>query len=77
MARAVYSDADIYLLDDPLSAVDPKVTGALMNNVILNELRGKTRILVTHQLHVLSKVDRILYLDQKQILFDGNLMDFK
>ena len=77
MARAVYSDADIYLLDDPLSAVDPKVTGALMNNVIVNELRGRTRILVTHQLHVLPKVDRILYLDKKQILFDGNLKDFK
>ena len=36
LARAVYSEADIYLLDDPLSAVDPKVSGALMNDVIIN-----------------------------------------
>ena len=52
LARAVYSDADVYLLDDPLSAVDGKVRHDLYNRCICNFLRNKTRILVTHQLAV-------------------------
>ncbi|RYF45007.1 MAG: ATP-binding cassette domain-containing protein, partial [Cytophagaceae bacterium] len=41
-ARAVYADADIYLLDDPLSAVDPKVARSLYKNAIEGALKGKT-----------------------------------
>ena len=48
LARAVYADADVYLLDDPLSGVDAKVRSSLYNNCICNFLRNKTRILVTH-----------------------------
>ena len=53
LSRAIYSDADVYLLDDPLSAVDPKVASKIMKLSILGKLKDKTRILVTHQLHVL------------------------
>ena len=63
LARALYSEAELYLLDDPLSAVDPKVSSLLMKEAILKHLKEKTCILVTHQLHVLPKADRILYLD--------------
>jgi ABC-type multidrug transport system fused ATPase/permease subunit len=50
LARAVYSDADIYLLDDPLSAVDPEVSNAIFDECISKTLKDKLVILVTHQL---------------------------
>lgn len=48
LARAVYSEADIVLLDDPLSAVDPKVAKAIFNECINEAMRDKIVILVTH-----------------------------
>jgi ATP-binding cassette, subfamily C (CFTR/MRP), member 4 len=48
-ARALYSDADIYLLDDPLAAVDSKVSREMFNKGIKGFLKEKTVILVTHQ----------------------------
>src|SRR5690606_22433710 len=57
LARAVYDDADVYLLDDPLSAVDPHVAEHIFNRVVLQGLRGKTRIFVTNQLQFLSPAD--------------------
>jgi len=48
LARAVYSDADIILLDDPLSAVDPEVANKLFRNCIRTVLKDKIVILVTH-----------------------------
>jgi ABC-type multidrug transport system fused ATPase/permease subunit len=48
LARAVYSNVDIFLLDDPLSAVDSKVRYKLFHDLIEGELKDKTRILVTH-----------------------------
>lgn len=48
LARAVYSRAEIYLLDDPLSAVDSKVAKNIFNNCIQGLLKDKTVILVTH-----------------------------
>ncbi|OWF39707.1 Multidrug resistance-associated protein 9 [Mizuhopecten yessoensis] len=52
LARAVYSKRDIYLLDDPLSAVDVHVGQHLFHKCIDNVLRDKTVVLVTHQLQV-------------------------
>mgnify|MGYP000471607135 CR=1 FL=1 len=51
MARALYSNSDIYLLDDPLSAVDSKVARLLFENGIKGLLRKKIVILVTHLIH--------------------------
>ena len=48
LARAVYSDADIYLLDDPLSAVDPEVANAIFKDCVTGILADKIVILVTH-----------------------------
>ena len=50
LARAVYADADIYLLDDPLSAVDPEVGNKIFTECIQQHLKDKIVILVTHQL---------------------------
>lgn len=52
LARAVYSESDIYLLDDPLSALDVKVSKEIFQRCIKGELKGKTVILATHQLQV-------------------------
>ncbi len=64
LARALYQKADIYLLDDPLSAVDTKVGRRIFDNCIRTHLEGKLRILVTHQLQYLPKADYIVVLDQ-------------
>ena len=67
LARAVYSRADIVLLDDVLSAVDPHVGLAIFDQAILGLLRHKTVILATHTAHVLNRCDRILWLDHGMI----------
>ncbi|XP_022092710.1 multidrug resistance-associated protein 1-like [Acanthaster planci] len=71
LARAVYSDADIYLLDDPLSAVDSHVGKHIFDKVIGPEglLRRKTRVLVTHGVGFLPRVDHII------VLVDGEITE--
>uniref|UniRef100_A0A7N8WQN1 Multidrug resistance-associated protein 4 n=1 Tax=Mastacembelus armatus TaxID=205130 RepID=A0A7N8WQN1_9TELE len=64
LARAAYQDADIYLLDDPLSAVDAEVGRHLFEDCICGLLRKKPRILVTHQLQYLKAADQILVLNE-------------
>ena len=57
LARAVYSDRDVYLLDDPLAAVDPDVALAVFRRVVLDLLNDKTVLLVTHQPQVVNTED--------------------
>lgn len=58
LARAVYADADVYILDDVLSAVDAHVGAALMANVVNGLLKQKTVVLATHALQVFSVMQR-------------------
>ncbi|XP_029207815.1 multidrug resistance-associated protein 1-like [Acropora millepora] len=69
LARAVYFDADIYLLDDPLSAVDSHVGKHIFDKVIgpKGKLRKKTRVLVTHGISFLPQVDQIIVLQDGRI----------
>ncbi|KAJ3652865.1 hypothetical protein Zmor_018795, partial [Zophobas morio] len=67
LARAVYKDADIYLLDDPLAAVDASVAQTIFTHCFLNHLKNKSIILVTHQLKFLKNVDRIYVLEDGKI----------
>ncbi|KAG8971979.1 hypothetical protein FRC05_010514, partial [Tulasnella sp. 425] len=73
IARALYHDSDIVILDDPLSAVDAHVGEALFNNAILGALKskGKTVILVTHALHFLHRVDYIYNIVDGKIAEQG------
>ncbi|XP_046746905.1 ATP-binding cassette sub-family C member 4-like [Diprion similis] len=71
LARAVYKDADLYLLDDPLSAVDTRVSRHLFNKCIKDFLKGKTRILVTHQLQFLGQVDDVIIIDRGKVMCQG------
>ncbi|KAH8989225.1 ABC transporter [Lactarius hatsudake] len=59
ICRAIYSRSDILIFDDPLSALDAHVGESVFNNVLLDSSSGATRILVTHALHFLPKVDHI------------------
>ncbi|KAG8034821.1 hypothetical protein G9C98_007897 [Cotesia typhae] len=76
LARAVYRDADIYLLDDPLSAVDTHVGKSLFEDCIKGYLGNKTRILVTHQVQYLKDVDFIMILNNGVIEKQGSFADF-
>ncbi|KAK7522124.1 P-loop containing nucleoside triphosphate hydrolase protein [Phyllosticta citriasiana] len=67
IARAIYFETDIVLMDDPLSAVDAHVGRHIMDNAICGLLRDKCRILATHQLHVLNRCDRIVLMDNGRI----------
>lgn len=71
LARAVYAEADIYLMDDPLSAVDAHVGKHMFEECIDKYLHGKTRILVTHQLQYLHNVGRIIVLKDGAIQAEG------
>ncbi|KAG7325289.1 hypothetical protein KOW79_011605 [Hemibagrus wyckioides] len=69
LARSLYSEADVYLLDDPLSAVDAHVAKHIFDNVIGPEgaLRQKTRLLVTHSISFLPQVDNIMVLVEGRV----------
>ncbi|XP_034300532.2 ATP-binding cassette sub-family C member 4-like [Magallana gigas] len=71
LARTVYREADVYLLDDPLGAVDTEVGSHLFQRCICELLRGKTRILVTHQLQYLRSADRIVVLNEGRVVSVG------
>ena len=77
LARACYSEADIYLLDDPLSAVDPQVAERLFSRCLRGILKEKAVLLVTHQIAFLPQVDEILLLEEGKPLFQGNYEEFQ
>ena len=65
------ADADTYLLDDPLSAVDSHVGQHLFQHCLGSLLATKTRVLVTHQLQFLPGADKIVILSQGRISQSG------
>lgn len=71
LARAIYRRADIYLLDDPLSAVDSVVGKHIFNNCIKDFLKEKICILVTHQEQYLKASNHIVYMDNGKIQLQG------
>uniref|UniRef100_A0A4X2LR57 ATP binding cassette subfamily C member 6 n=1 Tax=Vombatus ursinus TaxID=29139 RepID=A0A4X2LR57_VOMUR len=77
LARAVYSGADIYLLDDPLSAVDVHVGKHLFEKVIGSSglLKNKTRVLVTHNLTILPQTDLILVIESGKVAQMGTYQE--
>ena len=79
IARAIYFDADIILMDDPLSAVDAHVGRHIMDEAICGIMKDKCRILATHQLHVLNRCDRIIWMNEGRVesidTFDNLMRD--
>ncbi|XP_043350866.1 ATP-binding cassette sub-family C member 12 isoform X3 [Dermochelys coriacea] len=77
LARAVYANRDIYLLDDPLSAVDAHVGKYIFEKCIREALKGKTVVLVTHQLQYLEFCDEVILLEDGEIYERGTHKDLK
>ncbi|KAM6980884.1 ATP-binding cassette sub-family C member 12-like [Aplochiton taeniatus] len=72
LARAVYANKDVLLLDDPLSAVDAHVGKHIFEKCIEGELKRKTVILVTHQIQYLEFCSRVMLLEDGKIKEIGN-----
>lgn len=78
LARALYFDASTYMLDDPLSAVDPHVAKSLFNNAILGlKAKGKTVLLATHAIHILPDTDRIITMLDGEIVESGTYKELE
>ena len=77
IARAVYNDSDIYIFDDPLSALDAYVGMNLFNEVFNDYLKNKTIIISTHALQYVTYFDRIFYIHQGRIKFMGEPKDIE
>ncbi|CAN8253900.1 unnamed protein product [Cochlearia groenlandica] len=71
LARAVYQEADVYLLDDVFSAVDAHTGSDIFKKCVRGALKGKTVLLVTHQVDFLHNVDCILVMRDGMIVQSG------
>ena len=76
LARAVYNDADIYILDDPISSVDPIVFNKIYGNLLLNYLKDKTRIVLQHDQNFIQNMEYIYYIHEGKIVFSGTYNEF-
>jgi len=73
LARAIYANKDIYLLDDPLSAVDAHVGKFILEECLAGQLKEKTRVLVTHKIESLKYVDYIYIFKGGKVVAEGDL----
>ena len=72
LARALYTDRDVILLDDVLSAVDNQAGAHIMKEAVLGQLAGKTRVLCTHALQYLKDCDRVVVMHGGKITHVGS-----
>ena len=77
LARAVYVDKQLILMDDPISALDANVKKKIFKHLIMGKLAGKTRVLVTHAVDSLHLADTIICLENGRILFKGSFEQVK
>ncbi|XP_044529198.1 multidrug resistance-associated protein 5 isoform X1 [Gracilinanus agilis] len=72
LARALYSDRSIYILDDPLSALDAHVGNHIFNSAIRKYLKSKTVLFVTHQLQYLVDCDQVIFMKEGCVTEQGS-----
>nr|CAE04330.3 OSJNBb0016D16.21 [Oryza sativa Japonica Group] len=77
IARAVYKDADVYLFDDPFSAVDPQTGRHLYKKCLMGVLRDKTVLYVTHQVEFLVDADLIMVMQNGRIAQAGKFQELQ
>ena len=75
LARAVYADTDIYLLDDPLSAVDFKVGQHIFNKCMKDLLGDKIRVITSHQEQHMKEADEVIVLCKGRVMEKGSVPD--
>ena len=68
IARALYQDKEVYLMDDPISALDAHTRSQIIKNVYLGQLKDRTRILVTNSVDFIDLADHIVLMDEGQII---------
>ena len=71
IARAVYSNSDIYLFDDPLSSLDPSIKNNIFRKVIKGYLKSKTVLLVTNELQYIPEMKHVIHMNDGVIDFIG------
>jgi ATP-binding cassette subfamily C (CFTR/MRP) protein 1 len=77
LARAVYSDKDIILMDDPISALDASVRKKVIMNLILKFIRNKTRVLVTHAIDFIHLSDKVILMENGRIVAQGTYSELR
>ena len=77
LARAVYADVDLYLLDDPLSAVDFKVGQQIFEKCIKGLLGHKTLVITSHQEQHMQEADSVIILYKGRVLETGSFTELK
>ncbi|CAH0699487.1 unnamed protein product [Spodoptera exigua] len=77
LARCVYQNADVYLLDDPLAAVDAKVAQAIYEDCIRNFLRDKATVLVTHHVQYAKHAHNVCVMRSGRIVAQGTYHELK
>ena len=76
LARGLYADKDIYIFDEPTSAIDARVGLSIIKKGLSTFLMGKTRILVTQTVEYAAFADRIIYMKEGEIIWEGKFEDF-
>ena len=72
LARVIYSDSDVYLLDDPFASVDSKIAENIMNKCIKGYIKDKIRVVVVNDAESLHFYDKIIVLSHGYIEFNGS-----
>lgn len=77
LARCIYHQPDVYILDDPLSALDMHVADLILNEGLMGGLSNTTRIITTNSINFLSNADKIFIMDAGKIVFGGPFSEVK
>ena len=77
LARCLYQETDIYLIDDIFSPLDKSIRYKIFQNAICNYLKSKTRIIVLNEKSFIPFVDKIIFMKKRKIVFFGNYEEYK
>ena len=77
LARAVYSDSDIIVMDDVLSAVDTQIALQIVQECLFGFLKNKTRILATHDIFLISQADQVVFLNGDSTIVSGLMTELQ
>lgn len=72
LARSIYKDSEVYLMDDPFASLDLKIGENIMRNCFLHFLKDKARVLVINDIDLLNQFDNIVLLNNGYVEFNGN-----
>ena len=75
IARAIYADADLVVMDDPLSALDAHVAKDVFRKCVTEEFADKAVLLVTHQLQFVNQADHIIVMSEGRMVEEGTYDD--